>query len=123
MGGHAARTYWEDRGLVLLWTAVLLAPLAVAVNEFAGYVLVKPVCASGAKLLLTTLSAAALAVTAGGAWLGWSCLRRLRDARQDGGGREDRSLFMATVAIGFNALAALLVLVMAMPHFVLGPCE
>jgi hypothetical protein len=68
------------------------------------------------------IAAAALALTAWGAWLGWTCLVKLRGAATDEGGRAiDRSYFMAVVAIGLDALLALWI-VATVIHLVLAPC-
>ncbi len=118
-----ARDYWDDRGAVLLWAAVLLAPAAWAFNQFVGYALVKPVCASGHKIVLIGISAAALAIVSAGEWIAWSCFRRLRQADEEGASPADRSYFMAVVAMGFNFLVAILILTAAVSPFVLSPCE
>ena len=123
MTNARANAYWEHRGQALLVFALLLPIAAWGINELVGYALVKPVCASGHKLLLTALSTAMLLMTVAGAWIGWSSLVQLRGASQDGGSRFDRSYFLALVVIGFNALIGLLIVVAAVPPFVLNPCE
>jgi hypothetical protein len=123
MGGHEARTYWEDWGLVLLWTSFLAAPFAWIVDQGLSYPLVKWACATGNTYVLTAIGAVALGITVWGGWLGWSSFVRLRGASDDGGTQEDRSYFLALLAIGFNALIAVLVLTAGIPPFVLSPCE
>ena len=44
MGGHEARTYWEDWGLLLLFVSFLTGPVAWALNEMVGYALVYAEC-------------------------------------------------------------------------------
>ena len=124
MGGHEARDYWDDRGLVLLWTSMLAGPLAFAINLQVGYALVKWACGREQAFLLPLVSVLALALTAWGTWLGWTCLVKVRDAANEEGGRLiDRSYFMAVVAIGLNALLALWILTTMFPQAVLSPCE
>jgi hypothetical protein len=124
MGGHEAREYWEDWGLLLLWTSMLAGPLAFAINLQIGYALVKWACSREQAFLLPLVSVVALALTAWGAWLGWTCLAKVRDAANGEGGRRiDRSYFMAIIAIGLNALLALWVLTTMFPQAVLSPCE
>jgi hypothetical protein len=118
-----AESYWEHRGQTLLVVAVLLAPAAWAFNELVGYALVKPICASGHKLILTGLSLLMLAMVAAGVWIGWSSFVQLRGAMEQGGTRIDRSYFLALIAIGFNLLIGLLILTAAVPPFLLNPCE
>jgi hypothetical protein len=124
VGGHEARDYWEDWGLLLLWTSMLAGPLAFAINLQIGYALVKWACSREQTFLLPLVSVLALALTAWGAWLGWTCLVKVRAAANEEGGRLiDRSYFMAVVAIGLNALLALWILTTMFPQAVLSPCE
>ena len=115
--------YWDQWGAVLLWTAVLLAPAAGALDMFASYALVKPVCASGAKNLLTIVAIGASAMVIGGAWLGRSCLARLGGAAEEGGRTIDRSYFMATGAVALNILIGIFIVTSAIHEFILSPCE
>lgn len=119
----AERHYWDGRGVVLLWIAMLAGPAAWTLDQGLGYAGVKPSCAGGSDLPLLLLSAVTVAMTAGGGWLAWHCFQRVRDASEDGGAVVDRSYFMALVAIGFNLLIALLIVTAAVPIFVLSPCE
>ena len=123
MGGHAARGYWEDRGLMLLWFAVLAGPVAWALDELISYASVKPVCFADARFTLTAINLGALALVGAGALAARSCLTRLKEASDDGGRRVDRSYFMAVGALALNALVALLIVFATFPHFVLSPCE
>lgn len=123
MGGDAARTYWEDRGLMLLWFALLAGPAAVALDEVIAYAAVKPVCAADAKYVLTAINAAALALVVIGGLTGRACLLKAQGATDDGPRHVDRSYFMALVAIAMNILAALVIVFATIPHFVLSPCE
>jgi hypothetical protein len=123
MGGHEARTYWEDRGLLLLWIGVLSGPAAWASNQLIGYALVKPVCAGGRGPMLMLISAAALAVIIAGGAISWSCLARLRHANPEGGRQQDRSYFLAVAGLALNVLLGVLVLTAATSPFFLSPCE
>ena len=123
MTNGRANEYWEHRGQFLLVIGFMLAPTAWTLNELVGYALVKPVCGNGHKLLLTSLSAGMLVVALAGAWIGWSSLVQLRGAVSDGGSRFDRSYFFAVVVVGFNLLIAVLIVLAAVPPFMLNPCE
>ena len=123
MGGHAARGYWEDRGLILLWFAVLSGPAAWALDELISYAAVKPVCFADARFTLTAINLGALVLVGAGALIARSCLSKLRQASDDGGRHVDRSYFMAVGALGLNALIGLLIVFATFPHFVLSPCE
>jgi hypothetical protein len=124
MGGHEARDYWEDWGLVLLWTSMLAGPVAFAFNLQVGYALVKWACSREQEFLLTLVAAIAFGLAGWGAWLGWTCLVKVRGAAEEQGGRQiDRSYFMALIAIGLNLLLALWIVTSAFPQLVLSPCE
>ena len=120
---YPRRDYWEQRGLALLWFAVLAGPAAVATNQFAGYVLVKWACASGHTAVLTGIAIGTLALALAGAWVGWTCLTRLREGTESGGRIIDRSYFVAIVGIGLALITAFLIVMQAYPHFILSPCE
>ena len=123
MGGHAARTYWEDKGLALLVFAFLAPPAAWALDQLISYALVKPVCAADARLVLTAVNGAAFLLVIAGGVTAWSCMTKARDGAEDGPRQVDRSYFMAMVALGFNVLVGLLIVLATVPHFVLSPCE
>jgi hypothetical protein len=120
---HEPHGYWEQGGFALLLFAFLISPFAVATNMLAGYALVKWACASGHTSVLTAIALAALVLALSGAWAGWTCRARLRDADPQGGRIIDRSYFVAIVAIGFALINALLIVMQTYPHFVLSPCE
>ena len=73
---YPRRDYWEQRGLALLWFAVLAGPAALFANQFAGYALVKWACASGHTYVLTGIAVATLCLALAGAWVGWACRTR-----------------------------------------------
>ena len=124
MGGHEARDYWEDWGLLLLWTSMLAGPLAFALNLQIGYALVKWACSREQPVVLTLVAAITFAGAMAGAALGWSCLGKLRGEADGQGGRQiDRSYFMAMVATGLNLLLALLIATSTVHQFILSPCE
>ena len=122
--GEVARPYWDDVGLVKLLAGMFIGPAAWALNLEINYSLVKWTCASGNSEVLPILSAAALALVAGGLGLSWWCFSRLRQQAAVQGGRVvDRSHFLAVAGISLNALFALLILTSGSLHFIVGPCE
>lgn len=124
MRDEVERDYWEQRGLVLLWVAMLAGPVATALTLQVGYALVKWACAARHRDVLIIITIGAVLTTALGAALGWWCLEKAGDAATEHGGRTvDRSSFLAVVAIGFNLLLALLAILWIVPPFVLSPCE
>jgi hypothetical protein len=123
MSAYEARDYWDDWGLLLLWGSVLSGAAAWALNQLIGYALVKPSCAAGGPEMLLAVSGVTLAIALGGAWVAWSCLRKLRDADPTGGSRVDRSHLMAVGGVSLNLLIALLIVPNAVSQFLLSPCE
>jgi hypothetical protein len=124
MSGQAARGYWDDWGLVLLWTAFLSGPLAWGLNLQIGYALVKWACSREQTFLLTLVAAVAFAGALAGAWLAWTCAAKVRAEADEQGGRViDRSYFMAMLAFGLNLLLALLIATSAYHPLFLSPCE
>ena len=115
--------YWDGRGAILLWIAVLLGPAAGALDLLVSYALIKPVCLQGNANLLTLISAGAFVMVVGGGWLAWSCLVRLREATEEGDRTIDRSYFMAIGALALNMLMGILIVTFVVHRFVLSPCE
>jgi hypothetical protein len=123
MRPDVARDYWDDRGLALLWAALLLGPLAVSIDLGAGYALVKPLCASGQPQMLRAISIAVLILSGIGLTVGAWCFARLRRSAVDDGGRViDRSYFTALVAVGLNLLSILLIATAGGARVIM-PCE
>jgi len=123
MGGHEAQSYWEDWGLVLLWTSMLSGPIAFGLNLQSGYALVKWACSRDQRFVLPLVAIACFGVAMYGVYLGWTLLGKTGDATEAGGREVDRSYFMAMTAIGLNALLGLLILTTMVSQFVLSPCE
>lgn len=124
MADHETHDYWEARGLVWLWLAMLAGPLAAGLHLQVGYALVKPACGSRQTWILVGVAAVCGALAIAGAWLGWRCLVRIGPAKDEGGGRRlDRSYLMATVAIGLDLLLLLFIVTSTFPILVLSPCE
>ena len=110
MGGHEARDYWEDAGLVRLVAGMVLPMLAWAVDLQASYALVKWTCATSWYAGMWLVPLGSLSLVAIGAWQSWSCWRRLGgDANLEGSRLQDRSYFLALTGLGMNALIALLI--------------
>jgi len=124
MTGREARDYWDDWGLVLLWTSMLAGPAAFGLNLQVGYALVKWACSRDQEYVLVLVAVVTLAIAAAGTFIGWTCFMKVRDlANEEGGSIVDRSYFMATVAIGLNLLLALVILTSGVSPFVLSRCE
>lgn len=123
MSTREAEDFWDDWGLLLLWTTVLSGPAAWALNQLVGYALVKPVCAADARFVLFLVAAVTFAITVAGGWKAWTLLQMLRGAHPQGARREDRSHLLAVGGVALNALLGLLILTHATSIYLLSPCE
>jgi hypothetical protein len=124
MGGHAARSYWEDIGLVMLVAGVLLGPLAWFLDLQVCYAMVKWACEHHRRPLILAVPIGSLALVAIATWMSWSSWTKLRrTADEQGAHMEDRSYFLAVAGLGLNAIFALLILLSFVPRYFLSPCE
>jgi hypothetical protein len=106
------------------WFALSLAPAAWLVAHGLGYPLVKRVCATGDTSLLLMLSVMALLMTAAGILLGATSWLSLSGVATDDGARTiDRRYFAAQLAIGFNAVMALLIATTSLSQGAAGGCQ
>lgn len=124
MGGHEARHYWEDIGLIKLMAGLLLPMVAWTLDLQASYAIVKWACATGAHVVLWLVPLGSLSLVAVAGWLSWSCWQQLHAGADPEGGRlEDRSYFLALSGMAMSAIIALLILDSAIPRAWLSPCE
>jgi hypothetical protein len=124
MGGHAARTYWEDTGLAKLLGGFLLAPFAWLLDLQVSYAAVKWACAADRREVLFLFPLGSLSLIAFATWMSWSCWKMLRDrANAEGASIEDRSYFLAVAGLGMNAIFALMIVTSAVGRYYLSPCE
>jgi hypothetical protein len=104
-----------------LWTALLGAPVAWAVQFQANYTLVRVACATGRRWPLYAVSFAFLAGALGAGALG---LRLHRDSGVGGDAEAvQRTRFMGLVGAMVSGLFFLLILAQAVPLFIFDPCE
>jgi hypothetical protein len=124
MGGHAARHYWEEVGLIRLMAGLLLPPAAWFVDLQFSYAIVKWACRADNTSPLLVMPLASLALTLYGGWLAWSAFQQLRASADEGGASmEDRSYFLAIAGLTSSAIFGLLILSSLIPRLVLSPCE
>jgi hypothetical protein len=124
MQDSAATSYWDAKGLMLLWISFFAGPVAWILNQGVGYAVVKPVCSRADVSVLWVIGACAFILASLGAWTAARCLLLVRDEAKDQGGRVmDRSYFVAIVALGMDALIAVLIVTSVIPQFLLSPCE
>jgi hypothetical protein len=103
------------RGQRLLpWAGLLAAPLAAALQQNLGSVLVPIACQRGSGLPVVLLGVACLAIVAVGGLLSWRGLRQT-----DRAGRR----FLAMLSMAVAGLLALAVVAQAASGFVFSGCE
>jgi hypothetical protein len=118
----AGHYYSEGRGLLALWTGLLLPPIAWVVNFETNYALVPGLCGRGAgNAILWLVCGVSMVASLGAGLLAWSCYQDLRgDAMQVDA---DRARTMAIGGVIMSALFTLAIVGIAVPTFMLRPCE
>jgi hypothetical protein len=112
----------DTRTLVWLWGAMFAGAFAWILDQGAGYAFVKPACLGEDTFVLWLITVVAALIAGAGGYAAWR-FRRMFRGRTGAAETDDRSLFLATVALAFNALIVLLIITAAIPQFVLSPCE
>ena len=114
----------EPRGIVLLWVAVLIGPIAWFLHQQVGYGMATFACGRNWEVGLHVVTGIALLVTALGAivaWRTWARLGRVGTAHE--GGTVARSRFMALGAGLSSLFFALVIVAQWVPTFFLRPCQ
>jgi hypothetical protein len=124
MGGHAARSHWDDAGLAMLVGGLLLPPFAWLLDLQVSYAMTKWACENDRRDLVLLMPLGSLALVAVACWMSWTCWRQLRStAEERGERREDRSYFLALGGLAMSGIFALLILISIAPRYFLSPCE
>ena len=123
MADDATMSYWDTKGLALLWVSFFAGPIAWILNQGIGYAVMKPVCRDADVSALWLIGGLTFVLACLGAWTATRCMLMLRGANDAGGRVIDRSYFVAIVAIGMDSLIALLIVTSVIPQFLLSPCE
>ena len=112
----------EQRRDLLLWTAILLAPLAMGINTIVGFTVAHWTSDTNQKHFSYLVDAVDLALCLLGAWIGASLYRQYRDADEllpENG----RRLFMSKVAIWIEILTFLLILAQTLAVIIINPAD
>jgi len=112
------------RGLLLLWIGFLLGPVAFLSDLQLSYSLVRYSCDAHRQWVLYIVTPVALGLTAVSIWAGWKALLMLpKRSDLEGDSVFDRSRFMAYVAIMMSLLSGLVIIAMAIPRYIVNPCD
>jgi hypothetical protein len=106
-----------------LWYGILIGAAAFAGDQQITYSLVPHACSTGHFYVLYCATGIALLLALSGAAMGGRNLAVTRSASIDGGTRADRSRFMAILGIAASLGFATIILAMAVPRFMLSPCD
>jgi hypothetical protein len=106
-----------------LWYGILIGALAFSADEQITYSLVPHVCSTGHFYVLYWATGVALLLSLSGAAVGAKNLLATHTASPDGGTRADRSRFMAILGIAASLGFATIIIAMAVPRFLLSPCD
>jgi hypothetical protein len=107
----------------VLWTGLLAAPAAWALDLTISYAVVQWTCSSQHIFVLHLITLGALAMAAGGAAASWTALQRLPEAALNDGPRPiDRGRFMALLGLLVSALFGLTMVANAVPRVMLDAC-
>jgi hypothetical protein len=113
------RDWSGPRGLTMLWSVVLLAPFAWAASLALMFVLTERACVSGSRMSLLVTASLAIALAAVPGLIAWS----LRARTSAGDKARDRARFQLGLAAGGSAIFTLVILISAVPIFLLHACR
>ncbi len=121
----ANQKYNSPRGLIQLWTGVLLAPLAWAFHLLISYVFASTICGSGSKIFLFAGSALFLGLAFAGSWYSWTNYRNIGNSWTKGSndGVLVRSRFIAGAGLALGCLSFLLIVAQTIPMLLLETCK
>lgn len=124
MASHVADIHFrKPQPRFWLWYGILIGPIAWGADQQISYSLVAHSCSTGHFYLMHLFTAIALLFALSGAFIAMGNLGRTREATVEGGRVADRSRFMAIVGIGASLGWAMLIIAMAVPRFILSPCD
>jgi hypothetical protein len=108
-------------GLLLLWTVVLLAPVAWTVALGTMFPLTDFVCEHGPHTPLWAVGGLCLVLVLAGIAIGWARLRDTQEANATETAAQ-RSRFLLELGVGMGALFALVIAFYIVPVFLLSAC-
>lgn len=124
MKSEAELRFSRKKGIFALWTAWFIGPTAWMLHLNISYLAVPWICVTGNYRVLHLITAAALLLTAGGAFIAW---RSWRQAGRERPGAADwtvsRSHFMAIGGLSLNGLFFLIILAQGIANFMVDACQ
>jgi hypothetical protein len=112
------------RAQAMEWVPILTGPLALAVNQQVSYMLVRPACTTGTRVIIAVVHVAMLLLALAScvlAWRHWSDAGR--EVPDDEASIVERRRFLAVLGLLVSALFTLVIVWQAVPTIVLSPCQ
>jgi hypothetical protein len=105
--------------LVSLW----IGPLAAATDEVLSYSLVQHACSTGHHYVLHAITIVCFLIALSGAPLAWREYQAVRNSDDEGGTPTNRSYFLSILGMASSIGFALVIVALAVPRWVLSPCQ
>jgi hypothetical protein len=108
----------------LLWTGLLVPPIAWAFQLQANYVLASLTCQQGSRWPLYLVTLVALLITLAAGFGSWRARARVNGMHSDDGGSLlSVARFMAVLGLMTSALFSLVIIAQAVPSFIFRGCQ
>ncbi len=107
----------------LLYYGILVGPTSWVFDESLSYMLEQHSCSTGHFYVLHIVSALAVVAALSGAVVAWQQASAAGEGNDDGGSIRDRAYFMARLGIAMSIGFALVIIALAVPKWVLSPCD
>ncbi|HLZ34624.1 MAG TPA: hypothetical protein VKP13_11440 [Nitrospira sp.] len=108
---------------LLLYYGMLAAPIAWIFDEGLSYMLNQHACSTGHFYVLHIITIVTAAVALSGLFVAFQQLLAAGHGNDDGGSTRDRAYFMARLGIATSLGFSLVILALAVPRWVLTPCD
>ena len=120
--GTDADRYSHGTGLAVLWLALFTGPVAWAYDLTAGFVAAGSACGSQTRFWLHANTAGAALVVIVALLVAWRVHREVAHP-EEGRAGSDRARFLAMAAVALNAGFLVVIAAMAIPRWLLHPCD
>ena len=108
---------------LLLYYGILAAPTAWMCDEGLSLMLNQHACSTGHFYVLHIITIVATAIALSGFFVALQQLLAVGRGSDDGGSPRDRAYFMAQLGITTSLGFALVILALAVPRWILSPCD
>ncbi len=124
MSSEVEQRFSTYGGLVKLWAAWIIAPIAWALHMQVSYLLVPWVCTTGMRFALHLTTILALLAAATGGFIAWRCWREIHHHDTNAASVVlRRTRFLAVVGLLVSSLFFVVIAVQGLPNFFLDACQ